>query len=53
LTVLARTLKKSASTHGKTTESKVKQESEEKNNTDADMEHGRRDRRQGPQEKRK
>jgi len=47
LTVLARTQNKSTSTHGQTTESNVKQESEEKNDTDAYMEYGQREQRQG------
>ena len=51
--VLARTPNKSLSTDGRTTESKVKQESEEKNYIDSDIEHGQREQRHGLMEKRK
>ena len=43
--VFARTQIKSLSTDGRTTESKVKQESEEKNDIDSDIEHGQREQR--------
>jgi len=51
----ARTQSKSPSTDGRTTESKVnlvKQESEEKNDIDFDIEHGHREQRHRPKEKR-
>jgi len=50
--VFARTQIKSLSTDGRTTESKVKQESEEKNDIDSDIEHGQREQIHGLTEKR-
>jgi len=43
---------KSPSTDGPTTESKVKQESEEKKDIGSDIKHGQREQRQGQKEKR-
>jgi len=43
---------KSPSTDGRTSESKAKQEFEEKDDVDSDIEHGQREQRHGPKEKR-